>query len=77
MVLSMKQKQRHQSAVQLKPRLHIHGFLYDSPRFIPISNGQRNRGESWRKVEIFSVTTIPVRMSTILVRCLLGIATNQ
>ena len=28
----------------LKPRLHIHGFLYDSPRFTPISHGQKNRG---------------------------------
>ena len=61
----------------IKPRLHIHDFLYDSPRFTPISHGQKNRDESWRKVEIFSVTAIPVRMSTILVRCLQGIATNQ
>ena len=27
-----------------------------------------DRDESWRKVEIFSVTTIPVRISNILVR---------
>ena len=30
----------------VKPRLHIHDFLYDSPRFTPISHGQKNRGES-------------------------------
>ena len=27
-----------------KPRLHIHGFIYDLPRFTPISHGQKNRG---------------------------------
>ena len=27
-----------------KPHLHIHDFLYDSPRFTPISHGQKNRG---------------------------------
>ena len=27
--------------------VHIHGFLYDSQRFTPISHGQKNRGESW------------------------------
>ena len=30
-----------------KPRLHIHDFLYDSPRFTPISHGQKNRDGSW------------------------------
>ena len=49
-----------------KPRLHIHDFLYDSPRFLMVRKIGMDRDESWRKVEIFSVTTIPVRMSTIL-----------
>ena len=31
----------------VKPRLHIHDFLYDSPRFTPISHGQKNRDGSW------------------------------
>ena len=53
-----------------KTRLHIHDFLYDSPGFTQIFHSQKNRDGSWRKVERFSVTTIPVRMSTILVRCL-------
>ena len=30
--------------LSVKPRLHIHGFLHDSPRFTPISHGQKNRG---------------------------------
>ena len=30
----------------LKPRLHINDFLNDSPRFIPISHGQKNRDGS-------------------------------
>ena len=58
---------------KLKPRLHIHDFLYDSPRFTPFLMVRKigmDRDESWRKVETFSVTTIPVRISTILVRCL-------
>ena len=54
----------------LKPRLHIHDFLYDSPRFLMVRKIGMDRDESWQKVEIFSVTTILVRMSTILVRCL-------
>ena len=41
------------SLFHLKTRLHIHDFLYDSARFTPISHGQKNRDESWRKVEIF------------------------
>ena len=28
----------------IKPRLHIHDFLYDSPRFTPISHGQKKSG---------------------------------
>ena len=54
----------------VKPRLHIHDFLYDSPRFLMVREIGMDRDESWRKVKIFSVTTIPVRMSTMLVRCL-------
>ena len=30
----------------IKPRLHIHNFLYDSPRFTTISHGQKNRDGS-------------------------------
>ena len=30
----------------VQPRLHIHDFLYDSPRFTPISHGQKNRDGS-------------------------------
>ena len=50
----------------VKTRLHIHDFLYDSPRFTPISHGQKNRDEWWRKVEIFSknvydISTVSVR----------------
>ena len=56
--------------IKLKSRLHIHDFLYDSPRFLIVRKIGMDRDELWRKVEIFSVTTIPVRMSTILVRCL-------
>ena len=33
-------------AYQLKTRLHIHDFLYDSPRFTQISHGQKNRDGS-------------------------------
>ena len=43
---------------------------HDSPRFLMVRKIGMDRDESWRKVEIFNVTTIPVRMSTILVRCL-------
>ena len=43
---------------------------HDSPRFLMVRKIGVDRDESWRKVEIFNVTTIPVRMSTILVRCL-------
>ena len=32
----------------LKTRLHIHDFLYDLPRFTPISHVQKNRdGSRW------------------------------
>ena len=31
---------------ELKPRLHIHDFFYDSPQFAPISDGQKNRDGS-------------------------------
>ena len=43
---------------------------HDSPRFLMVRKIGMDRGESWRKVEIFSISTILVRMSTILVRCL-------
>ena len=39
---------------------------HDSPRFLMVRKIGVDRDESWRKVEIFNVTTIPVRMSTIL-----------
>ena len=38
---------------------------HDSSRFLMVRKIGVDRDESWRKVEIFSVTTIPVRMSTI------------
>ena len=58
-----------------KPRLHIHGFLYDSPRFTPISHGQKNRGGPGRIVaksgniqchydsskNVYDISTVSVR----------------
>ena len=35
------------TTITVKPRLHIHDFLYDSPRFTAISHGRKNRGQSW------------------------------
>ena len=35
------------TTIPVKPRLHIHDFLYDSPRFTPISHGRKIRGQSW------------------------------
>ena len=58
------------SLSMLKTCLHIHNFLYDSHRFLMVRKIRMGWDESWRKVEIFSVTMIPVRMYTILVQCL-------
>ena len=44
----------------VKPRLQIHDFLY-SLRILMVRKIGMDLDESWRKVEIFSVTTIPVR----------------
>ena len=46
---------------------------HDSPRFFMVRKIGVNRGGSWRKVEIFSVTTIPVRMPTVFCKVSLRI----
>ena len=55
-------------AADVKTRLHIHDFLYDSPRFTPDFSWSEksgwigmNRAEKWKYA---------VRMSTMLVRCI-------
>ena len=52
--------------VSLKPRLHIHGFLYDSPRFTPISHGQKNRDGNIQchydsNKNVYDISTVSVR----------------
>ena len=64
-MINRTEKTAKQLFIWFKPRLHIHDFLYDSPRFLMVRKISMDRDESWREVEVFSVTTIPVRMSTI------------